>query len=83
VATLIGQPADFAERDGMHRAPMVAQPQEAQRNALHGAADLPKFDVLADAEGILTQIEDARHDVADHGLRAEADCDVDFTRRTT
>ena len=77
VARIVGDPVQRAERHRVQVAAMVAQLDRAQREALDRAADAAALDVLADPESIVEQEEDARDDVLDQRLRAEADGDAD------
>ena len=72
VAAEIGDVGELAERHDVELAVLVAQLQiERTREALDRALDLAAVDILADAEGILGEEEDARHDVAHQRLAAE------------
>ena len=73
VAAEIGDLAELAERDGVDLAVLVAQPDGAQGEAFDRALGLAAIDVFADPEGIVGQVEDARHDVAHQRLAAERD----------
>ena len=73
VAAEVGDLAELAERDGVDLAVLVAQLDRAQGEALDGALGLAAVDVFADAEGIVGQVEDARHDVPHQRLAAERD----------
>ena len=56
---------------------MMAQPDRAQAEQFHSALVAAALDVLADPEGVVEHVEDAREDVLDQGLRAEADGDAE------
>ena len=77
VTRLVLHGAELAERHGRQRAAMMAQLHGAQREALHRALVARRLDVLADPEGIVEQVEDARDDVLDERLGAEPDGDAD------
>jgi hypothetical protein len=54
-------------------APVMAQPQRADRDVLDGAADAAALDVLADPEGVVQQEEHSGDDVFHQRLGAKAD----------
>ena len=68
---------DLAEGDRVDLSEVMAQPQRTDRDPLDGSLRRADVDVLADAEGVVDQEEDARDDVADQRLGAEADGDAD------
>ena len=55
----------------------MAQHHRANRHALDGALALADIEVFADPERVVEQEKDARQDVANQRLRAEADRDAD------
>src|SRR4249920_387851 len=46
VTTVIGNPRDLPERQRVHGAAVMSQPQAANRYTLDGASDVPDLDVL-------------------------------------
>ena len=66
-----------AERHGVERPAVVAQLDRAQAEGFDRALVAAALDVLADAEGVVEQVEHAADDVLDQRLRAEADGDAD------
>jgi short-subunit dehydrogenase len=56
-AHVIGYGSELAVGNELQHSPMVPQYHIAQRDALHGAGDIPGHDVLHDPEGVVHQIE--------------------------
>jgi hypothetical protein len=77
VAVEVLHRTEFAERHGRQRAAMMPQPDRPQAEGLDDALVAAAFDIFADTEGIVPQIEHAADDVLDDRLRAEADGDAD------
>ncbi len=71
---------DLAKGDGIDLAQVVAKTQRADGDPLDHALGTADVDVLADAERIVDQEEDARDDVANERLGAKADGDPDDAR---
>ena len=64
----------------MYRPAVMPELKGADRDPLDGAAGITDGDVLADAEGVLGEKEQARDDVLDKGLRPESERDADHSR---
>ena len=65
--------AEFPEWHRVEIAAVVPELDRAQRERFDGPFVAAADDVLADPEGVVEQVEHARDDVLDQGLRAEAD----------
>src|SRR6516162_7621935 len=72
IAALVLNGAQQAERHGVDRAAVVAQPDRADAEAFDSALVIAALDVLADPEGVVEQIEHAGDHVTHKGLRAKA-----------
>ena len=80
VAALILHRTKLAERDGEERSAMVAQFDRPQAEAFDRSHVLTTGDVFPHPECVIEQVKDARDDVLDDRLRAEADRHTDDAR---
>src|SRR5262245_1831725 len=70
-----------AVRHDPDRAVLQAQLRHAQPDRLHGAGDTADLDDVTDRDQTLEEQEDAREQIADQRLRAEADDDAEHAGR--
>ncbi len=73
VAALVLDGAEDAERHGVERSALMPQLDGPQAEGLDRALVGAALDILADPEGVVDEVEDARDDVLHERLGAEAD----------
>ena len=74
---MVGEECHFPERNGVHHATMVTQPQRAHGYRFYRAPDFAHLDVFTHPKRIVEQKENPGDDVANQGLRAKADGNAD------